>query len=147
MGLHSLPASCLAWGNSALGSASSMKGLMVTSKRAYSNGDPPNLMLPMPRAPHWAPANPHLYRSPPTLAGSFGSVSCRVTAPFLWVLVCTKFCALQDWSLCFPQSCGSPGTSTNSPGQNTGVGSHFLLQGISPTQGSNPHLPLCRQIL
>ena len=29
---------------------------------------------------------------PPTLAGSFGSVSCGVIAPFLWVLVCTRFC-------------------------------------------------------
>ena len=26
------------------------------------------------------------------------------------------------------------------PGRNTGVGCHFLLQGIFPTQGSNPHL-------
>ena len=29
---------------------------------------------------------------PPTLAGSFGSVSCGITAPFLWVLVHTRFC-------------------------------------------------------
>ena len=29
----------------------------------------------------------------------------------------------------------------NSPGQNTGVGSLSLLQGIFPTQGSNPGLP------
>ena len=35
----------------------------------------------------------------------------------------------------------------NSPGQNTGVGSHFLLQGIFPTQGSNPRPLHCRQIL
>jgi len=28
----------------------------------------------------------------------------------------------------------------NSPGQNTGVGSYSLLQGIFPTQGSNPGL-------
>ena len=35
----------------------------------------------------------------------------------------------------------------NSPGQNTGVGSLSLLQGIFPTQGSNPGLPRCRQIL
>ena len=35
----------------------------------------------------------------------------------------------------------------NSPGQNTGVGSCSLLQGIFPTQGSNPGLPHCRQIL
>ena len=27
----------------------------------------------------------------------------------------------------------------NFPGKNTGVGCHFLLQGIFPTQGSNPH--------
>ena len=35
----------------------------------------------------------------------------------------------------------------NSPGQNTGVGSYFLLQGIFPTQGSNPGLSHCRWIL
>ena len=35
----------------------------------------------------------------------------------------------------------------NSPGQNTGVGCHFLLQGIFPTQGSNLGLPHCRWIL
>ena len=35
----------------------------------------------------------------------------------------------------------------NSPGQNIGVGGHSLRQGIFPTQGSNPGLPHCRQIL
>ena len=35
----------------------------------------------------------------------------------------------------------------DSPGQNTGVGCHALLQGIFLTQGSNSHLPHCRQIL
>ena len=35
----------------------------------------------------------------------------------------------------------------NSPGQNTGVGSFSLFQGIFPTQGSNPGLPHRRQIL
>ena len=35
----------------------------------------------------------------------------------------------------------------NSPGQNNGVGSLSLLQGLFPTQGSNPGLPHCRQIL
>ena len=35
----------------------------------------------------------------------------------------------------------------SSPGKNTGVGCHFLLQGIFPTQGSNPGLPYCRKIL
>ena len=36
------------------------------------------------------------------------------------------------------------------PGKNTGVGCHFLLQGIFPAQGSNPHLSRllhCRRIL
>ena len=35
----------------------------------------------------------------------------------------------------------------NSPGQNTGVGSLSLLQGIFPAQGLNPGLPHCRWIL
>ena len=35
----------------------------------------------------------------------------------------------------------------NSPGHNTGVGRLSLLQGIFPTQGSQPGLPHCRQIL
>ena len=35
----------------------------------------------------------------------------------------------------------------NSPGQNTGVGSLSLLQGIFPTQGLNPGLLHCRRIL
>ena len=35
----------------------------------------------------------------------------------------------------------------NSRGQNTGVGSLSLLQGIFPTQGSSPGLLYCRQIL
>ena len=46
-------------------------------------------------------------------------------------------------TLCDPMDC-SP---WNSPGQNTGVGSLFLLQGIFPTQGSNPGLLHCGQIL
>ena len=40
-----------------------------------------------------------------------------------------------------------PYSPWNSPGQNTRVGSCSLLQGIFPTQGSNPGLPHCRQIL
>ena len=34
-----------------------------------------------------------------------------------------------------------------SPGKNTGVGSHFLLQGICPTRGLNLGLLHCRQIV
>ena len=40
-------------------------------------------------------------------------------------------------------NCSLPGSSVhNFPGKNVGVGFHFLLQGIFPTQASNPHL-LC----
>ena len=37
--------------------------------------------------------------------------------------------------------------SVDSPGKNTGVGGHSLLQGVFLTQGSNWGLPQCRQIL
>ena len=33
------------------------------------------------------------------------------------------------------------------PGKSTGVGCHFLLQGVFPPQGSNPGLLHCRKIL
>ena len=42
---------------------------------------------------------------------------------------------------------GKQGTHGDSPGKNTGVGCHALLHGIFPTQGSNPGLLHCRQIL
>ena len=38
-------------------------------------------------------------------------------------------------------------SSWNSPGQNIGMGSQYLLQGIFPTQGLNPGFQHCRQIL
>ena len=52
-------------------------------------------------------------------------------------------------TLCDPLDCSPPGSSVHgdSPGKNTGVGCHALLQGIFPTQGLNPGLPHCRQIL
>ena len=40
-----------------------------------------------------------------------------------------------------------PYSPWNSPGQNTGVGSLSLLQGIFPTQGLSPGLPHCKWIL
>ena len=45
-----------------------------------------------------------------------------------------------------PHGLYSPSPS-NSPGQNTGMGSLSLLQGIFQTQGFNSGLPDCRQIL
>ena len=48
-------------------------------------------------------------------------------------------------TLCDSMDCSLPDSSIHGmdlPGKNTGVGCHFLLQGIFLTQGSNPHL-LC----
>ena len=45
-------------------------------------------------------------------------------------------------TLCYPMGCSLPDSSPwNSPGENTGVSSHFLLQGIFPTQGVEPRSP------
>ena len=55
----------------------------------------------------------------------------------------------QWWStLCDPMDCNSRLLCPwDSPGKNTGVGCHALLQGIFPSQGSNLDLLHCRQIL
>ena len=52
-------------------------------------------------------------------------------------------------TVCDPMDCSPPGSSVHgdSPGKNTGVGGHALLQGIFPAQGSNSGLPRCRRIL
>ena len=47
-------------------------------------------------------------------------------------------------TLCNPMDCSPPGSSVHGILQAAGVGSHSLLQGIFPTQGSNPHLLHCR---
>ena len=51
-------------------------------------------------------------------------------------------------NLCDPMICSPPGSSIHgdSPGKNTGVGCHALLQGIFPTQESNLGLLHSRQI-
>ena len=75
----------------------------------------------------------------PTLAERFFNV---VTT---WELPCVKFESHSVVSVSLrPHGLYSP---RNSPGQNTGVGSLSLLQGIFPTQGSSPGLPHCRWIL
>ena len=51
--------------------------------------------------------------------------------------------------LCDPMDCSLPGSSAHGVLQanNTGLGCHALLQGIFPTEGSNPGLLHCRRIL
>ena len=64
--------------------------------------------------------------------------------------MCTHAQLLQSCpALCNSMDCTPPGSSVHgeSPGKNTGVGCFALLQGIFPTQGLNPGLLHCRQIL
>ena len=51
-------------------------------------------------------------------------------------------------TLCDPMDCSLPDFTIHGifPGRSAGVGCHFLLQGIFPTQGLNPGLPHCRQM-
>ena len=62
--------------------------------------------------------------------------------------VCMLSCFnwVQHFVTTWTVACQAP-LSMGFSGNNTGVGCHFLLQGIFPTQGSNPHLLHCRQIL
>ena len=69
--------------------------------------------------------------------------------------LCMDACAVLSHSvskcltLCNPMDCSPPGSSVlgESPGKKTGVDYHARLQGIFPTQVSNPRLPHYRQIL
>ena len=57
--------------------------------------------------------------------------------------VCMHAKSLQSClTLCDPMDCSLPGSSIHGifPGKNSGVGCHFLLQGIFPTQGSKLRL-------
>ena len=58
-----------------------------------------------------------------------------------YVCKCQLFHSLSHIWPCNPM-CSPPGSSVHedSPGKNTGVGCHFLLQGIFLGQGSNPQL-------
>ena len=68
-------------------------------------------------------------------------------SPSLHAVLCLV--AQSCLTLCDPMDCSPPGSSVHgdSPGKNTGVGCHALLQGIFPTQGLNPGLPHYRWIL
>ena len=66
--------------------------------------------------------------------------------PFLMTTPRT-FLEGKSFLLIAPQALWTLNSPWNSPGQNTGVGSLSLLQGIFPTQGWNPGLLPCRWIL
>ena len=69
---------------------------------------------------------------------------------FFWQEYWSVFLVIQLYlTLWDPIDSSPPGSSVhgNSLGKNPGVGCYVLLQGILPTQGSNPGLQHCRQIL
>ena len=70
---------------------------------------------------------PKVFRRHSQTAKVSESENCSVVSDSLW-----------------PHGLDSP---WNSPGQNTGVDSCFLLQGLFPTHGSNPGFSHCRWIL
>ena len=73
------------------------------------------------------------------IAGGFFTTSKPLNnSKWKWKLLSSIRLFMTPWTLYSPW---------NSPGQNTGVSSLSLLQGIFLTQGSNPGLPHCRQIL
>ena len=81
----------LSWGDPALGSTDSMIELMATSKSVCAKGHLPRQLLPPLLLSLWSSPADRDSKGDPSLAGSFGSVSCGVTAPFLWILVQPKF--------------------------------------------------------
>ena len=114
------------------------KWCLITEKRCQAR---------VPYSPHmkgWqSTGNLHM----PTTAFYGQQLPCPelVSTYALYVCLVTQSCL----TLCDPMGCSPPGFSVHrdSPGKNTGVGCHALLQGIFPTQGSNPGLPYCRWIL
>ena len=65
---------------------------------------------------------------------------------------CLKRCIILRWRVKVVQSCPTlcdpmDYTVHGIPGQNTGVGSHSVLQGIFSTQGWNPGFPHCGRTL
>ena len=70
-----------------------------------------------------------------------GECACMLIHLVTSVQSCPTLCDSMDYS--------PPGSSVHgdAPGKNTEVDYHALLQGIFPTQGSNPGLPHCMWIL
>ena len=85
-----------------------------------------------------------LWRPGAGLCGSFSS-SLPYLCRGLTCCGCVRACSVTHScpTLCNPMDCMQPTRFLclwDFPGNNTGVGYHFLFQGIFPTQGLNPHL-------
>ena len=83
--------------------------------------------------------------------GTSTGLLCSTQSHERWMLAPPSFPAgcSENAGFSVVSACGPPGRSVHgdSPGKETGVGCHFLLQGIFLTQGSNLGLLHCRQIL
>ena len=70
---------------------------------------------------------------------------------YTYICVCKPHCVFSITQSCLTVHCpmdySLTGCPWNFPGKNTGVGCHFLLQGIFLTQGLNPGLLHCRRSL
>ena len=77
----------------------------------------------------------------------FCCTTTRISHNYIWTVL--YLVAQSGPTLCDPMNCSLPASSVpgDSPDKTTGVGCHFLHQGIFPTQGLNPSLLYCRQIL
>ena len=77
-----------------------------------------------------------------SLAASYKVTHTLTMCVHACVCVCVCVRAQSCLILDDPMDCGLPGSSVLGifPGKNTAMDCHFLLQGIFPTQGSNPSL-------
>ena len=102
---------------------------------------------------HWRNLRQHLRGPMPGPWGTKAWLGCGSTAhimkspaqSLLSVHLITELCP----TLCDSMDCSPPGSSVQgeTPGKNTTVGCHGLLQGVFPTPGLNSGLPRHRQIL
>ena len=85
----------------------------------------------------------HIYKTSPLSIHQLIDICSHIlvcVCVFSCVWLCATLWTITRWLLC----------PWDSPGKNTGMGCHFLLQGMFLTQGSNSpllHLLPCRQIL
>ena len=87
--------------------------------------------------------------APPKSKCSGNSCVCVCVCVRVCTHMCMYVCAQSCLTLCDSMDCSPPGFSVYgiSQAKNIGVAFHFLLQGIFPTQGSDPSLLHCKGIL
>ena len=124
--------------------------LQVDSLPAEPQGKPKNTVVGILSLLHWIFPTQELSQGPCMAGGFFTNWAIREAQPItvLWCsnssLVKVKLLScvwlfVTPWTLAYQAP-----LSTGFSRQGTGVGCHFLLQGIFPTQGLNLDLPHCR---